>query len=126
MVAVLAVFGLGALWLARSGPSGLPWTCILHDTTGLHCAGCGMTRAAHALLEGRFVDAFRFNPLGVVLVPLVLVMLAPGVVGWVRGEPPKWQVPLGRRSGIVLLVLILGYTVLRNLPWAPFTLLAPP
>lgn len=125
VVGASVALGLATLWLARSGPSVLPLTCILHDTTGLHCAGCGMTRAAHAVLEGRFLEAFRLNPLGVVMVPLALLALVPELIGWVRGEAPKWRVPIGRRGGIVLLVILLGYTVLRNLPWAPFTLLAP-
>lgn len=126
VVGALVLLGAATLWLVRKGPSGIPLTCVLHDVTGLHCAGCGMTRAAHAVLEGRFLEAFRLNPLGVVIVPLLFLALVPEVVGWVRGEVPKWRLPIGRRGGIVLLILILCYTVLRNLPWTPFTLLAPP
>lgn len=126
VLGVLAVVVAGSVWLATKGPGALPLNCVLHDLTGLHCAGCGMTRAAHAVFEGRFLDAFRFNPLGVVLLPLALLALVPEVVGWVRGEPVKWRVPIGSRGGVVLLAMILGFMVLRNLPWVPFTWLAPP
>ena len=126
VLGVLALLGAATLWLLREGPAGMPLTCILHDTTGLHCAGCGMTRAVHAVLEGRFLEAFRLNPLGVVVVPLLFLALVPEVVGWVRGEAPKWRLPIGRPGWIGIAVLILAYMVLRNLPWAPFTLLAPP
>lgn len=123
---VLAVVVVATIGLAARGPAGMPFTCVFQEVTGLHCAGCGMTRATHAVLEGRLLDAVRFNPLGVVLLPLALIALVPEVIGWVRGEAPRWRMPIGRRGGLVLLVLVVGYTVARNLPWAPFTLLAPP
>ena len=59
------------------------------------------------------------------IVPLLLLALVPEVVGWVRGEAPKWRLPIGRRAWVGIAALILAYMVLRNLPWAPFTLLAP-
>lgn len=122
---VLLILAGASLWLAGHGPGAMPLTCMFHEITGLHCAGCGLTRATHAVFEGRFVDAFRFNPLGVVLLPLALAALVPEIVGWVRGAPPRWRVPLGRRGAIVLIAVVLAYTVVRNLPWAPFTWLAP-
>ena len=30
--------------------------CLLYNTTGIYCAGCGATRAIHALLHGRVLD----------------------------------------------------------------------
>ena len=116
----------GAVWLYRSGPAGIPMPCLFHEWTGMHCAGCGMTRATHALLGGRWLEAFRFNPLGMVLVPVGLLALVPEVIGWVRDKPPKWRLTIGWRGSAMLIVLVIAYTVLRNLPWMPFTLLAPP
>lgn len=125
VIGALVVLVAGALWLAKRGPAGMPLTCVFHDVTGLNCPGCGMTRATCAVMDGRFYDAFRFNPLGVILLPLAALALVPEVVGWVRGRPPKWRVPIGRRASIALAVLVVAYMVLRNLPWMPFTLLAP-
>ena len=37
--------------------------CVFKASTGLDCPGCGLTRASHAVLHGRFADAWRLNPL---------------------------------------------------------------
>lgn len=40
--------------------TGIP--CVFHLVTGAYCPGCGGTRAAKALLTGRMLDSFRYNP----------------------------------------------------------------
>ena len=103
----------------------MPWKCLLHDVTGLHCPGCGMTRATHAAIEGEWLAAFRFNPLGVFLLPLALVALIPEAIGWVRGTPPPWKMPIGKRGAWILAWTVIVYAVIRNLPFPPFEWLAP-
>lgn len=73
-----------------------------------------MTRAAHALLHGDVAAAFRFNPLGMALIPLGLVAFAAGM----RRMGPK--------TAWVLALVVIMFGVLRNLPGQPFELLAPP
>lgn len=126
VVGALLALAAAALLLYSRGPSGIPMPCLLHEFTGMHCAGCGMTRATHAALEGRVLEAFRFNPLGVILLPVAFLALIPEVLGWIRDRPPKWRLAIGWRGSVALVALVIGYTVLRNLPWMPFTLLAPP
>jgi hypothetical protein len=117
-----------AVVLRQGGPAalGIFPACPFHTWTGLDCPGCGMTRAAHATLHGRIWEAFRFNPLGMVLWPLAGVAVALEVAGWVRGHPLKWRVVLGNRALWGLVWLVTGFWVLRNLPWWPFTLLSAP
>jgi len=126
----LGVLGLviAAFSLRQSGPSGLPWLppCFFHHWTGLDCAGCGMTRAAHAALNGEIAKAFRFNPMGMILLPLAVFALALEAIGWVRGKPLPYRLNLGAKTGWVLVVVILSFWLLRNIPAWPFTLLAPP
>jgi hypothetical protein len=45
--------------------------CLFQALTGLPCPGCGSTRAAIALLQGRFALAFSMHP----LIPLSLAIL---------------------------------------------------
>ncbi len=99
--------------------------CVLYNSTGLHCVGCGMTRATHAALHGRFAEAFSHNPLGVVLVPAALLAIALEILAWVRGRPGGPRVRIGRRGLWALVAVILVYWVLRNIPFYPFTILAP-
>lgn len=103
----------------------MPFTCVFHEATGWHCPGCGMTRAAFATLHGQFFEAFRQNPLGMVLLPAALVALVPEVARWTKGLPPKQVVRIGRRGTVGLVLAVIAFGVLRNLPWVPFCWLAP-
>lgn len=113
--------------LARIDPnapgSPLP-PCPLRALTGIYCPGCGSTRALYDLLHADVAGALAMNPLLVVLLPLLLLMaLRAGdlLPTW----PPFERVLAIARRPRAWLWLLLGYGVLRNLPWLPFTWLAP-
>lgn len=88
--------------------------CPLHRLTGLLCPGCGGLRALQLLSQGHPLKALRFNLLPVIILAFLLA-------------PPPYvrQLLCGRFFGIAILCILL-YGILRNLPWAPFVLLAPP
>ena len=131
LLVALAALGLvvAAVYLRERGVAGLgSWYpgCLFRKTTGFLCPGCGMTRAADATLRGELAMAFRYNPVGMVLLPLGLLGVGIELSGWVRGRaaPVRW-LP-GRWVSFLLAGLVLGFFILRNLPWWPFTYLAPP
>ena len=121
------VLAFAAWQLSLHGPSGLPWMpgCLFHSATGLHCPGCGMTRATHAALHGHFGQAFRFNPVGVILLPVALVGVGIELAGWVRGRPLPFRLNPGATGAWIIAGVVIAFWILRNLPWWPFTLLAP-
>ena len=114
--------------LYQRGPDGVAWfpACSFHRLTGLHCPGCGMTRAVHATLHGRIGEAFRFNPLGMILVPVLLIWLGLRIPGWIRGAPPEPGAKPAAILGWWALGLVLVFWVARNIPVWPFVSLAPP
>lgn len=124
LLALAVVFGV--FHVRSAGPSGalLP-ECAFQKLTGLHCAGCGMTRATHAALHGRPGEAFRHNPLGVILFPLAGIFIAMELIHWARGRAGAPRMRPGYRVLGSLLALVLLFMVLRNLPYAPFVWLAP-
>jgi hypothetical protein len=122
------ILACAAFSLHQRGPSGLAWLpdCLFHRFTGLHCPGCGMTRAAHATLHGEIARAFRFNPVGMLLLPLACAGLGIELLGWIRGKPPNFRLSVGAAGGWVIVWVVIGFWVFRNIPAWPFSLLAPP
>jgi len=94
--------------------------CPLHALTGLYCPGCGTTRAAHQLLHGHVATAFGLNPLMVVALPFIAYVLLRRAIP--LGPPAR---PLPPWTIWALLVVVLTFGVLRNLPWAPVRWMAP-
>lgn len=94
-------------------------TCFFHQTTGLLCAGCGCLRAMHQLLHGHLATAFRFNPLFTASLPFLVWFGVRQTVRKVRNQPasvhPKWL--------WLLLVVLIGFTLVRNVPGMPFAAL---
>ena len=122
-LALVPGFGLIVLLLigVQSGARWMP-RCYLNDWTGLHCAGCGMTRATRSLLEGDFLAALDYNIVGVLLGPIVLVGAGREFIAWASGRD-EWRWRLPWKWSIVLAVVVIGFGVLRNLPG--FDFLAP-
>lgn len=122
---ILAV-GAGAFLVGYYNPTtaGFFPVCPLYALTGIHCPGCGLTRGFHALFQGDVLTALHFNALlpifaliiGFSLVSLVLIVF--------RGRGLSWKFfPPASLYGFLFLAA--AFFVLRNLPFYPFTLLAP-
>ena len=58
---LVALFVALAFWDPAS--AGGPDFCLVHRVTGIACPGCGLTRAAAALAQGRFAESWRWHPL---------------------------------------------------------------
>ncbi|MBP5374751.1 MAG: DUF2752 domain-containing protein [Bacteroidaceae bacterium] len=54
--------------------------CPFRLLTGWNCPACGIQRAAHALLHGRFAEAFSYNYFFVISIPYLLVLLVAEVL----------------------------------------------
>jgi hypothetical protein len=121
----LVFLGLGSRLLIRNGAESMPLSCAFNQWTGLHCPGCGMTRGTYALFEGRLLDSFSQNPLGMILLPLALIGCGLEAIGWVYGKPAPWRIPLGAHGAKIIALSVIAFMILRNLPWAPFLWLAP-
>jgi hypothetical protein len=125
-VAGIAAIGAGAFIVAYFNPTtaGFFPVCPLYYLTGIHCPGCGLTRGFHALFHGDVLTALHFNALlpayalvfGFMFVLMILVA--------VRGRGLSWRI-VSPSAMYGFLILAAVFFVLRNLPFYPFTLLAP-
>lgn len=121
MAAALVAIALYAFDPARTA---FAPRCLLHEWTGLHCPGCGTTRALHHLLHGRVTTAFGFNPLALLLLPVLGYSLGRDALAGLAGRPPRGMVLKARWIWTLLAVIVI-YGIGRNLPFAPFTAWAP-
>ena len=103
-----------------SGGRGRSPTCLLKYTTGFVCPGCGGTRAAWYLLHGDIPAAARHHALFVFAVPFLMYMY----VAWAGKRVFGWNIPQLDAHPKVIGIFIAAWgvwSVLRNLPWSPFT-----
>jgi hypothetical protein len=107
---------LAVAWLNIFNPNSwaLGLSCPFHSITGLHCPGCGATRALLELMRGHWAAALHLNPLVVCTVPPAACLLL-----WCR----RPRIP----SGLwwTMLVSAVAFGIMRNIPAYPFTLLSP-
>lgn len=120
-----AVVSAGAyLFVFDPVTSGLFVPCPFHALTGLYCPGCGTTRALHQLVHGNLSRAFGYNPLAILSLPFLLYALISFTSqGFTGRRLPSVFIPPGVLRGLV--VVIVAFWILRNIPTYPFTLLAP-
>lgn len=121
LAASVALSGLVLLDQVDPNEAGHYPTCPFLALSGLYCPGCGSLRMLHHLGEGDVGDAFGMNPLGFLLLPVLLAYWGQWTYRVVTGRPRG--APLA--SGVVwaFLAVVLVYWVLRNLPG--FEALAP-
>ncbi|HEX9989121.1 MAG TPA: DUF2752 domain-containing protein [Chloroflexia bacterium] len=112
------------LYFADPAKAGYFPRCPIHSFTGLYCPGCGTTRAMHQLLHGNPGAAMRLNPLALLLLPVLVYSFLSFTLEVFRGKalPRLFRT---RKSTWLLIAAVIAFTVLRNIPAYPFTLLAP-
>jgi hypothetical protein len=124
---LIATASLSATVAAAAFLSPLPPSPI-HAATGLHCPGCGGTRALRALAHGDLLAAARQNLFLVCSLPILTAALIRPSLHWLHGLPflsPQTSHHLRRlrRLTIATLIALTIFTILRNLP--PTSFLAP-
>lgn len=115
----------GAFYLYHHDPYSYPLPCIFYVITGLYCPGCGAGRACYSILHLRFKDAFCYNPLMTLLLPLLGLYIAARAIDWMVTGGNHVDGKISVKLLVWILVIVFIYGVLRNIPVFPFTLLAP-
>jgi hypothetical protein len=113
--AVAAAGALVVLFLFDPTTAGFFPICLLHETTGLLCPGCGMQRALHQLLHGNFAAAWGFNPFVMVILPVGLWLGARELI-WITTGKRLPGIVTRPVYGWVLAVALIIFGVLRNVP----------
>ena len=123
-LAVLGSLGVVMLYTFDPRNPGTYPICPFLGLTGYHCPGCGTLRALHQLLHGNVIGALGYNPLTVLSLPFIAYSYAAGAMRACRVPVlPRVFIPPGWIWA--LLIGIVAFWVLRNVPVAPLTILAP-
>lgn len=125
LLGAAAVFAAGALYLYFHDPYQYPLPCIIKLLTGLYCPGCGAGRACFSILHGKFFDAFCYNPLLVILLPFAGGYIAARGIDWAVTGGNHIDGKISIKLLLAVLIIILVYGILRNIPIFPFSLLVP-
>ena len=114
-ILILAAIAAGCLFLYHHTPEQTAYLpqCLFYKFTHLYCPGCGMTRALYKLVHGDFPGAIRCNLL---FLPEAVLL---SVLFWMP------RVEYYRATTSCTMIIIIVYWSLRNLPFLPFTYLAP-
>jgi hypothetical protein len=79
-IILITACAAGYIWLGfnltlHSGESGLTAeVCLIKHTTNIPCPSCGSTRSILALLHGDFMDSLFWNPLGLIVMLIMVIV----------------------------------------------------
>ncbi len=107
---------LGILLIAVFIGYGYRIPCIFHEITGLYCPGCGGTRMCLSLLKLDIYQAFRYNMLLTIAIPFIILHFICRYIFKLKYKIPNWFI-------YFLIVIVLVFGILRNIPY--FSFLAP-
>jgi hypothetical protein len=115
-----ALLGSGALLAGALGyiglvdphrPGSLFPICPFRLLTGWNCPACGGLRMVHDVLHGDLAAAINDNVLLLVGIPLL--------AGWILLRRRRGKSPLTLPAGAAVMITLLAWTVVRNLPGFP-------
>lgn len=98
--------------------------CPFYLTTGFYCPGCGSQRAFYDFLHLNFIDIARKNVLFIFGVFILSYHLVIETINKFLHKHWKNYIYHSKFPIIILIVIIL-FWIVRNLPFYPFNLLAP-
>lgn len=98
--------------------------CPLYTSTGIYCPGCGSQRATHQLLQFNIIGVLQQNVL--YLIGLLIIGYHLSIIGInLFFKKDIYNYIYHPKTPIIILVFIIIFWILRNIPYYPFNLLAP-
>ena len=116
IIVLIVIFLIYAILIIRFD-IGIP--CVFYEITGLYCPGCGITRLCLSLFEGDIYQAFRYNPIIFINLPILFILFVLNIFF-------KKNKNIKKITDVIIIFLAtitIIFGVIRNIPI--FSFLAP-
>ena len=118
-IKILGLLCLGVVLLTiyyLYDPVASQWTpkCPFKLVTGLQCPGCGIQRALHALLQGRFLDAIHYNYFLLFSGPYIILFGIRALLPKGKVKDKLTSIIEDKRLIWLYIILFFAWFVLRN------------
>ena len=116
IIVLIVIFLIYAVLIIRFD-IGIP--CVFYEITGLYCPGCGITRLCLSLFEGDIYQAFRYNPIIFIDLPILFILFVLNIFF-------KKNKNIKKITDVIIIFLAtitIIFGVIRNIPI--FSFLAP-
>ncbi|HEY5560911.1 MAG TPA: DUF2752 domain-containing protein [Clostridiaceae bacterium] len=124
IILIIAILAATYLYYHSPFQKNIYPSCIFRAFTGMYCPGCGATRATYALIHGNILLALKYNLFYMLCIPFILYLLISLLDIKINGKS-IYKVNFYEREAYIVMGVILGFWILRNVPYFPFNLLAP-
>jgi len=121
-ILLVAAGALLLLYFFVEPKNGILPKCFFHELTGLYCPGCGVQRSFHALLNGHILNAIDYNLLFILFLPLIIFFILAFSLGRKHPSTSFIYKPI---FSFTVVIVVVSFWVLRNIPVTPFSWLAP-
>ncbi|WP_108823317.1 DUF2752 domain-containing protein [Dysgonomonas sp. Marseille-P4361] len=127
ILAILFPIAVAFVYYAIYDMQGDNALCSFKALTGLECPGCGGQRSVHFLLHGEVLEALRYNAFFVIALPFLAYFYVMFILVYVlKQEKYLKSFVFTSWFGFGLLIVVVLFFILRNIPVSPFLYLAPP
>ena len=121
-ILLIAAGAILLLYFFVEPKNGILPKCFFHELTGLYCPGCGVQRSFHALLNGHILNAIDYNLLFILFLPLIIFFILAFSLGRKHPSTSFIYKPI---FSFTVVIVVVSFWVLRNIPVTPFSWLAP-
>lgn len=108
----LLLFFFGIAYLVLVDVFHIGFVCVFHEITGLECPGCGITRCILSIIKGNLKEAFHYNMLIFISLPIAIVYSIYISYNYIKG---KKYYKLGDKGWYVILTIVILFGIIRNI-----------
>jgi Protein of unknown function (DUF2752). len=88
--------------------------CAFKQFTGINCLTCGGTRSIQSLFRGDFIRAFKYNPLLIIFLILLIIGYLYFLLNAIRKNFKPIKIDIGNKFIAIFITTIILFVVIRN------------